>query len=173
MAFRGPWGTFVHIPKCGGVAMRKHLILKFKVNGEEIGMMHGIPDDLTGAWTIVRHPANWLLSYYTYLFENRWRWADLPEQIAGWLSFADGLWWPQYVEAVCTEQPGVVGKVFDLYCKPGMQVFQLEKIDLIFDEPIPVIHETDNKPLMTDAHWDMICKAEAETLRKYEYNNNR
>ena len=150
--------------------MRYYLWKKFDIKGEEINGEHDLPDDFTNAWTIVRHPATWILSYYHYLAENQWRWEDRPEFVADLFRYADGLFWPQYVDAICS-QPGVIGKMFDYYCIDGVQLFQLEKIDLIFSEPVPALHAAEHKPLYTLDQWQMICDAEDTTLAEYHYDD--
>lgn len=176
MAYRGPWGTFIHIPKCGGVALRKYLKMRYSDNGDEIGGLHEIlpnVDGLENPWTVVRHPAHWLLSYFTYCEDNAWIWRDRPTLVGDQFRFADGMFWPSFVAEVCTVNPGAVGKVFDLYCVPGVEVYRLEDINTVMGEHVPVIHTQDIKPVMTDAHWEMICEAEMGTLEKYGYDNQR
>ena len=150
--------------------MRKYLATKYKIEDLRLGHMHDLPDEIHNAWTIIRHPASWLPSYFAYLSENNWRWEDRTDAMFDLLGFADGLFWPAFVEAVCS-RPGVIGQVYDSFCVEGVKVYKLEHIDEIFNEPIPRLHPTENKPLFTLAQWEMICESEADTLERYGYDD--
>jgi hypothetical protein len=152
--------------------MRYFLRGKFKDDGYEVNGQHDMPDVIDeNTWTMVRHPAKWLLSYYAYVYDNQWRWEERPDIIAELYTSADGLFWPQWIDWVCKIRPYSVGQIYDYFCQPKMQVFQLEKIDKIFDERVPYIHVQENKPMMTLEQWYMICEAEKDTLEKYEYDD--
>lgn len=170
MAYRGVWGTFYHIPKCGGVALRSFLRSHYHDPGTEIGNRHTLPQedhDLTNAWTVVRHPAEWLLSYYAYVADHDWQWDDCPSEISDLFRFAEGMFWPMWVNAVA----GLAGKVYGLYCLPGMKVRRLEEIDKLLGEAIPAKNVTEIKPVMLLEHWKAICEAEHSTLVRYGYDD--
>ena len=174
MAFVGSWGTFYHIPKCGGISMRYFLKSQFRDSGREIGNQHTFPqpgDDLSKAFTIVRHPADWLLSYYAYMFDHDWHWAECPKEIHALFRFVEGMFWPWYVRAIANNAPGVIGKVFGLYAVPGVKVYKLEEIDTVFGGPIGLKNPTDIKPVMTLEHWQLLCASERETLERYGYDD--
>ena len=168
MAYIGPWGQFIHIPKCAGLSMRSYLEKTYRTGGHEEKGMHDLPSVIKNAFTIVRHPADWLLSFYTYYFENSWRWEDLPAYIDDQFSFANGMFFPQYVEAVTSTNPGAVGNVYDHYCQPGVKVYRLEELDERFEGMVN-IHSTGHKPAMTPKLYDMIYIAERDTLERYGY----
>jgi hypothetical protein len=172
----GPWGTYIHVPKCGGVAIKEFLRKTYGVKGEDVGENHSYLTSVEGApnpWTAIRHPAEWLLSYFAYYETNGWRWEDLPIEVDKQFKYANGAFWPFFVKMVCERNPGAVGKVFDLYCIDGVTVHHLENINDVMGDYVPVKHTQDIKPVMTDEHWQMICEAEKETLERYGYSNQR
>jgi len=174
MAYVGPWGTFYHIPKCGGVSLRYFLRTHFHDAGREIGNQHTPPaphHDLKDAWTVVRHPAEWLLSYFAYIEPREWYWPECPRELQDLFSFADGMFWPLWVKAICERAPGAVGRMYDLYCWQGVKVYKLEEIDQIFDMPVGLKNVTEIKPVISLAQWQMICKAEADTLARFGYDD--
>lgn len=168
MAFIGPWGQFIHIPKCAGVSMRSWLQQHYRTEGhDEIGM-HELPHEITNAFTIIRHPTDWLVSFYTYYQQNGWVWEDLPDFVDAEFEGTKGLFWPQFVRAVVTTNPGAVGRVYDQYCLPGVKVYKLEELYQHF-ENIRKVHDTNNKVYMSPEQRQMICEAERETLERYGY----
>ena len=176
MAYKGTWGTYYHIPKCGGISIKYYLKSHYRDPGDYTGggKQHRLPeaaDDLTKAFTFVRHPADWLLSFYAYYEFMGWNWPELPEEIADMFRFAEGLFWPMFVKTVTEKKPGIVGDVFDLYCLPGVTVYHLEDIQNIFGEDIGLKNVMEIKPVMTAAHRAMICEAEKDTLLRYGYDN--
>jgi len=126
---------------------------------------------LVRAWTVVRHPGEWLLSYYAYIESREWHWPERPPEVDDLFRFADGMFWPTWVKAVTNQVPGAVGRVYGLYCVPGVKVYQMEHIDDIFSEPVPVKNVTEIKPVMTLGHWRMICAAEHDTPERYGYDD--
>jgi hypothetical protein len=172
MPYIGTWGTFYHIPKCGGIAMRYYLKNKFRA-GTDFGNRHTMPDPehMDNPWTIVRHPAEWLLSYYSYIESHEWHWPERPPVIDDIFRDYDGMFWPMWVKSVTEQMPGVVGRVYGMYTLPGVKVYRMEEIDSIFGEEISEKNITEIKPVMTLDHWQMICKAERETLDRYGYDD--
>ena len=171
MAYIGQWGQFIHIPKCGGLSMRTYLNERYNI-GREQNAMHGMPDKIDNAWTIIRDPRDWLPSFYAYYSASFWHWPDLPPYIAGLFDHAAGRWWPEFVQLVTALSPGIVGKVYDYYCANGVRVYKLEEIKNHFPG-LQKIHPTDWKPLVTDEQREWIAVSEADTVIKYGYNNTR
>lgn len=174
MGFKGAWGTFYHIPKCGGISMRYFLKAHFHDAGIDYGKQHELPqpgDNLENAFTIVRHPADWLLSYYAYMESHDWRWPECPKEIRDLFAFADGMFWPLWVQAVSAQAPGAVGRVYGLYCLPGVKVYKLEEIDDIFGMEVGIKNVTEIAPVMRLSHWQRLCEAERETRARYGYGD--
>ena len=176
MAYVGPWGTYYHIPKCGGISIKYYLKSHYRDPGKYTngGKQHRFPggeDDLTNAFTFVRHPVSWMVSYFSYMEFMGWQWAELPEEIEDKFRFAEGLFWPMWVKAITEKEPGIVGWMYDLYCVPGVRVYHLEDVIKIYGEDIGLKNVTEIKPVVTDAHRKMICDAEKDTLRRYGYND--
>ena len=178
MAYIGTWGTYYHIPKCGGTSIKYYLKSRYRDGGDYTGggLQHRPPgpdDDLTNAFTFVRHPADWLLSYFAYIEANNWHWVECPKDIEEMFRFAEGMFWPTWIRAICSQAPGIVGRVYDLYCVPGVKVYHLEDANEIYGEEIGIKNVTEIKPVMTQAEWDLICEAEKDTLERYGYSNQR
>ena len=172
MAYVGPWGQFIHIPKCAGISMRYYLRHEHGEYGQEVGTKHDLPNTVKNAFTIIRHPAHWLRSFYTYYSQHNWRWEELPQYVNYQFSFANtnGLSWMQYVTTVTATNPGAVGKVFDYYCVPGVKVYKMEELVDHFPG-INKKHSTHDKPVMTLEDWETICNAELDTLFRYGYTD--
>jgi hypothetical protein len=156
------------------VSVRYYLKSAYQNRGDDVGGQHAIAaalPDLENAWTFVRHPVGWLVSFYAYLSQNRWQWVELPQEIHDIFGFAYTMFWPNFVHAVTTIEPGAVGQVYDLYCVPGVTVYQLEEIDDVFGQPVDHKHKSEDKPLLTLENWQMICTAERDTLDRYGYND--
>jgi len=168
MAFIGPWGQFIHIPKCAGMAMREYLSRTNRQDGYEENGMHALPNEISNAFTIIRHPADWLVSFYTYYAQNNWLWEDLPEYVDSQFSVAIGRFWPQFIDLLTSKNPGAVSNVFNYYCQPGVKVYKLEELDTHF-VGIQKKHSTTDKPPMTPAQRHLICTAEFATMNKYNY----
>jgi len=178
MAYVGPWGAFYHIPKCGGISIKYYLKSHYRDPGKMThnGRQHRIPvpeDDLTNAFTFVRHPAGWMLSFYSYMDFMNWHWPELPDKIDKMFEFSYGMFWPMWVKAITEKKPGIVGQVFDMYCVPGVRVYHLEDVAKVYGEDVGFKNVTEIKPVMTDAEWKMICESESDTLRRYGYNDKR
>ena len=174
MALVGPWGTFYHIPKCGGMSLRYFLKNHYHMQGVEVGNQHSLPprdSDLTNGWTVVRHPAEWLLSYYSYCDAREWVWNERPQELRDLTDYAAGMFWPMWVKEVTTRTPGMIGQAFGLYCVPGIKVYRMEEMDSIYGEHIHAKNEQEIKPVMTRVQWDMICETEKDTLERYGYDN--
>ncbi len=126
---RGDNWSFIHIPKCGGTALRYHL------DGIEYGefmplgsgcavrsALHRIPHKRPSGrvFTVVRHPAAWLRSY----------WLDQSPQRIGVNRFLHQFWstdLDEFVMNVCTGRPGYVAMLYKAYMRyRAIKVFRLE-----------------------------------------------
>ena len=178
MALNGPWGTFIHIPKTGGISLRYALRTIYQTAGEEAGFTHSVPPTYDKAFAVVRHPVAWLRSYYTYRVKFGWmpKWDAPPcwNAIMGMTYFADRLPWDEWVKAICTQKPGLVGLVYALYDVPRVTFYRLENITELFNDLgikvfLPQLNVGENKPDVTDEQRLMMCEAEKATLERYGY----
>ena len=179
MMLRGKNWSFIHIPKCGGMALRHHL-KGYEVGGQmPLGKLcairsplHRIPlqRPLGDVFTIIRHPAAWLRSY----------WLDQSPQRIGVKRFLHRFWsddLDQFVENVCTEYGNYVGNLYRAstpYQK--VKVFRLEDgLAPILEwlklpaANIPVINASPASPQLSQQSLDLIAKTEHKTLKRYGY----
>jgi len=176
MAYVGEWGTFIHIPKTGGMAMRKALERAYGP-GEEVGYGHGIPTSRPNAWALVRKPAPYLRSLWAWGLRYKWQpygreiWREVLDNELAWASW---LTWEVFVETVCTRRPGLVGRVFEYYYRPDIRYFQLENLGELYDylgRELVMTYENVNsltdKARMTPAQAALIEKTEGAYLEKY------
>jgi len=170
MALVGQWGefgeAFWHIPKCAGVSVRNWLLthhpesLWVEVNG-----MHGKTKEPEKAFTVLRHPADWLMSFYAYYRQWDWEWDALPDIVEEQFEFAKGLGWLDFVDSVLDNNPGAVTKVFEYYCEPGVKVFLIEELDHHFPG-IKWEHYTNYDLSWPPAYKKRFVETEASYLRK-------
>ena len=154
MAYKGDWGTFVHIPKCGGFGFRKFLDEQMG-KGEEDGHYHGLPPTVEDGFMLVRHPVSWLRSIWAYRNNNDWKYNYNSPQywnvIMGLTQWAEGLSWADFIDGLDHD---IVSTIYGMYRHPNVKVYKLEEVhqllfDLEIDENLPVTHETPDKPDMT------------------------
>ena len=154
MAYVGPWGTFAHIPKCAGLAIRHHLEEHIG-HGEEIGDYHGLPAEIESGFMVIRHPVSWLRSFWAY--RNNAGWAINENSVYNWpvivgiTQWAAGLSWSDFVDRLCKYDIDIVSTVYGMYRHPNLEIYQLENISILFDDlgissEFLMMHETPNKP---------------------------
>lgn len=174
----GEYGTYVHIPKCAGMAVKRALTSAYPA-GQSVGHTHGYTGDIRNGFATIRHPAWWLRSYWSYRVYFKWvQQTNAPPYwpaIMALLSIGDGLDWPDFVSVICNHAPGVVGRVYGLYRHPQIKFLRLEYDDLIehLDRRIELdrVHETPNKPVIEPWQWALICDAESEFIDEYGYTD--
>lgn len=177
MAWVGEWGTFIHIPKCAGSSMR-HALRERYGGGEEVGYGHGFPDEYEDAWCLVKHPAHYLRSIWAWRTRYNWKvWGDEQtpwKEIVELLSYGTGMPWLEFVVETCFHHPGVVGEIYGLYEKPGVEFYQLEYIHELYDRlgvclDLPLLNSNGLSavtPLLQEMV-GMIEAAEGEVMEKY------
>ena len=149
---------------------------RYNVRPRLIGQIHGKAEDYTDAWTVIRHPVDWIRSFYGYLHNNNWVWEDLPDFINDIFRDYYGMWFPQFCNSVATEQPNAVLKIYDNYIVDGVKWYRLEEVNDIFRHfgvgmQMPNIHRTTNKPIMTDETRQTLLWSENLTIKKYGYEH--
>ena len=180
MAYEGDWGTFVHIPKCGGQFFRRILYLHIG-KGEEVGDYHGLPWDIKDGFTVVRHPVMWLRSLWTYRSNSGWE-TTQPKKpnwpiILGLTQWAKGLTWSEFVEALYEQGSDIVSTVFGMYRHPNVRIYKLEQLDKLMDDlnlsnTIAVDHnETLNKPPLKPDEVRMLEHICRDSILEYGYDN--
>lgn len=177
MPFYGPWGIFVHIPKCGGDMVKTHLQDRY---GMDVGMnlkgVHCNGRGLKGEkFTVIRDPLLWIRSYHTYMGLNRWKWVGFPPNMFEMLGGQRGDSFPRFVEW-CGERPGIVGRFFEYYTDDDdMTVYTLEGDALFKYLGVRnyVIHETKFKPGIEGWMEEMIRESEREVYEKYYSKEKR
>ena len=104
--------VFIHIPKTGGLWVKK--CLKQHVECEKRsprGQAHSTPDlnEGCGAFAFVRHPESWLRSLFTHRRIKLWNWqSNELEATCGSNKFN------LFIENICNNQ-GIITKFFDQY----------------------------------------------------------
>jgi len=161
VAWVGPWGTFVHIPKCGGQGLRSYLSEQMG-GGYDEPPQHGVPPFIkTPAFTVVRHPISWLRSYFAYRNMHGWEVLKRADgtinhvnywpAIFGLTQWAAGMTWGEFVNGLLDQGVDIVSTIYGMYRHPAVKIYQLEHIDVLLDDlgltaHLPVTHVTPNKP---------------------------
>ena len=182
MMLKGDTWTFIHIPKCGGMTLRKYL------EGVEMGykMPLGVSScavrsplhRITSArprgrvFSVVRHPAAWLRSY----------WLDQSPERVGEKRFLHQYWSDdlnEFVANVCKGRSGYVTKLYRAHLKfHSIKVFKLEDglervlswLDIKHDE-LDVINESPRGHRLSTRSRKMIANSERWTLQQYGYQS--
>ena len=193
MAYVGPWGTFIHIPKTGGQWVRR--VLRASITGTEDGGVHALPHENTPdkqfCFTFVRDPAYWLRSYwghrmgdavpgepFRFTTNNGNLWNDLnrftfPHMSEHFETFARN---------IALHLPGIVGWFYHYYTAPDVRWYHSEDaaqwLDVIYPPCVPASHDPLNTyetrmkkkpPSISDVLYRIIYKAEYDTYKKYDY----
>lgn len=177
MAYVGKWGTFVHIPKCAGLAIRHHLDTHL-YTGEEIGDLHGMPLEIKHGFAVVRHPIAWLRSFWAYRTNEDWALKSAYDYnwpiIVSMTQWAAGLSWDEFCRALFAYGLDIPAYVFGMYRHPNVRLYQLEYIGDLFGElSIPhdftKIHETVDKPEVAPAQVELLHRACQNSISEYGY----
>lgn len=144
MPFVGKWGVFIHIPKTGGQWMRR--VLK-KYDPEQtwyqIPDTHTLPKTLEGIedqqwWTIVRHPAEWLRSYWAHRCHESGatkRFSVKQSKSEIWMTLCaltlPHMNWDleKFTLNVVTELPGLVSWFYHYYLAPNVKAVRLDDVN--------------------------------------------
>lgn len=172
MIFRGPWGTYMHIPKCGGNAVKIHLKNLYGVVVEEEYPTDIIPhSEYENRWCVVRNPLDWLRSFWKYTMRHGNGWPTIPEQVRCLMPGHGGRNFPDFIRQT---KENTVGSVFGVYCVPGVEVFRLEDLRPILarlgNMDMEYIHVSENKPEIEPWMYEWVYNLEKDTYRKYGYS---
>ena len=175
---RGDNWSFIHIPKCGGSAVRAAM------EGEEISEVlpmypeHTVnhpfhyvsKEQFSGRnFCFVRHPVSWLRSYWAMRLSEGKR---SPEKAL------DLLWhnnFDVWARRVCNTHPGYVGSLFNAYTQHANEVYRLEDgIDPVLSSIMgeTVITNIVNKSILPKCNGvtnRRICNSEQSIIRQYGY----
>ena len=184
MAWVGDWGTFVHIPKCGGQGLRRYLS-EHMGGGYDEPPQHGIPPYIKPpAFTVVRHPIAWLRSFFAYRSMHGWEVLRRPDRtidhvnywpvMFGLTQWAAGLTWSQFIEGLVKQDVDIVQVVYGMYRHPAIKIYQLENIgellnDLGLPDSLPVTHVTPNKPREGWHEREMLEHLLRHSIKEYGY----
>lgn len=126
MAYYGPWGTFIHIPKTGGLWVKA--MLKQLNPGGSTTFSHDLPDKwhITPIFTILREPAEWLASVWAHRMREKFLpypvrvpWQYFCQLTDQYTSKDFNVW----LERITTNVPGLVTWFFDIHSPPTAMVF--------------------------------------------------
>jgi hypothetical protein len=179
MALKGPWGTFVHIPKNAGLSVRKWLTRGFNTAGEEIGDYHGLPLMVEeNTFAIVRDPITWLVSIYAYRVRGGWEdkqfvynWPIIVS-MTKWMQRRS---WSDFVQTLYEHDFDPVLNVYGMYTHPRVHLYKMEHLDVLVQEmgiaqEIPVAHVTKNKPIVTEEQMCMLKHVCRFSRERYGYS---
>lgn len=182
MMLRGKDWSFIHIPKCGGTAVRS--VLTGRESAVRMPMYPQHPAAHQFHWisrlrpagcvfTFVRHPATWLRSYWMHRMAHGW----LPNR---YLDRLGSIHFAEFVRRVCYHEPGYVSKMFEAHTSAYEDItvarledditetlFQCTGLKLV----IPKINEGVNPPAISLKLLGVIAKSEAAALTRYNYSD--
>jgi len=181
MAYKGAWGTYIHIPKCGGWSMRKFLP-QYLGAGHEAKPYHGLPETVERGFTLVRHPVDWIRSLWTYRNNLQWKFrgghaakaSSYWHACIGLTQWAAGLPWADFVDQLCALDNDIVYVIYGMYRHPDVKIYQLEHVgelvaDLGLDAEFPVTHVTTGKPTITDEQREKLERLCRRSIEDYGY----
>lgn len=180
MALQGPWGTYIHIYKTGGMSVRKMLTDEFKTPGTEIESFHTAPLRIEGfTFTVVRNPVYWLRSFWAYYlhkgtkkknFIPNWH---IAVSLMGWLEHTR---WDEYVDMLYQCDIDYPLTIYSMFTdSPLIHVYQLENIEPlakrlgIRKEALQSLHTTSIVPDITDSQMRKLKHVTRTSRRKYGY----
>jgi len=176
--------AFIHIPKCGGAAVRSVLsgwecvdvLPLFPRNTVSHGFHWVAKDVHPGSFTFVRHPVTWLASYWS---ERGKEFLHDQESVRISIQLLDRLWSPDpdlFLARVAYNLPGYVGELFDAYAAYAVSVHRLEDgIAPVLSKLLGVDHvhvQTKNagwSPKVSDRASRLIMASEKAAIEKYGY----
>lgn len=177
----GDGWAYIHIAKCGGTALRAVL------NGKESSVtMPMYPRQTVSnakhwialerpegrVFTVVRHPADWLRSYWAHRMARGWI-DGMALDVFGTKSLS------AFVMRVCANEPGYVSRMFAAYCDayPGIEVFRLEDglenvVRSVTGKQIKIPHKNHAKTRtkLTDEALEMVLRAERSATKRFGYD---
>ena len=147
--------TFLHIPKCAGSAMC-HALGTCKIsrfNYTKLGIPHACIDDLRPEdkdlprWTIIRHPSDWLRSFFAYRWQSDWPAPRIAPShpLYPLISFRTKDIGEYVDHVVKLETP--ITKFFQLYIDHNTTVLRIEKFSVDLDKLLVLEPEFDHKAL--------------------------
>lgn len=178
MALKGRWGTFVHIPKCAGLPIRKWLRDNLGP-GEEVGDFHGLPQLVECCtFAVVREPTTWVRSIWAYRLRSGWE--EEKEFAYNWpIIVAMTKWlqktsWEQFIYSLVYYDFDIPLNIYALYDHPMVKLYRMEELDQLQNDmcighPVPHGHVTACKPKVTLAQWAMLRWVCRRSRRKYGY----
>jgi hypothetical protein len=176
----GDGWAFAYIPKCGGTALRQ--VLNGFEAGRDIPMgsrapiyssLHAMllrPPPRRRTFTIVRHPASWIRSF----------WQDQTPARMGGGRYLHRYWTPdlnEFASNLCVRHPGYVGQLYDAYTSRfGMEVYHLEdgleqaiERAIGIKTSIPKVNASPEIASYNPETLDLILQSESRCLKRYWY----